>query len=139
MKPGVDRNTVIVRARELRRSMSLPEGLLWRELRKRPGGYKFRRQHPLGRYIADFYCPAAKLIVEIDGLSHARGERPQRDETRDRFMREQGLRVLRITAADVMNDVEAVLIMIVEECRTDLPLHHAPHGPPPHGFAAGRN
>jgi very-short-patch-repair endonuclease len=73
MTQGVDRNIVIVQARELRRSMSLPEGLLWRELRKRPGRFKFRRQHPVGRYIADFYCPAVKLIVEVDGLSHDYG------------------------------------------------------------------
>ena len=52
-------NDTIVRARELRRSMTLPEGLLWIELRKRPGGHKFRRQHPLGPYILDFYCASA--------------------------------------------------------------------------------
>jgi very-short-patch-repair endonuclease len=119
--------------------MSLPEGLLWRELRKRPGGFKFRRQHPLRPYIADFYCPAVRLVVEVDGLSHAMGDRPQRDEARDRFMQEQGFRVLRIAATDVMNDLEAVLTMIVRACACPLPLHHAAHGPPPHGCAAGRN
>jgi very-short-patch-repair endonuclease len=85
-----DHNDTIVRARELRRSMSLPERLLWQALRERPGSLKFRRQHPLGRYVLDFYCPAARLVVEVDGQSHGMGRRPEQDAVRDRWLTEQG-------------------------------------------------
>jgi len=102
----IDRNTTIVRARELRRSMSLPEGLLWQQLRTRLGGLKFRRQHPLGPYVADFYCPAARLVIEVDGESHRMGNRPRRDAYRDRWFGEQGMRL------------ESVLTAIILACRS---------------------
>ena len=73
--------------------MTLPEGLLWQLLRKRPGGFKFRRQHPLTPYVADFYCPAAKVVIEIDGEAHNMGDRPQHDARRDSWLRERGFRV----------------------------------------------
>jgi len=66
----VDRYVVVMKAREFRRSPTLPESLLWQHLRQRPHGLKFRRQHPFGPFIADFYCPAARLVVEVDGGSH---------------------------------------------------------------------
>ena len=112
-----DRNKIVVRARELRRSMTLPEGLLWRELRKRPEGLKFRRQHPIGPYIADFYCPAHRLVVEIDGQSHGMGQRPQKDERRDQWMREEGLSVIRFVASDVMSDLDSIVTAITVACR----------------------
>ena len=65
---AVSGNKTIVRARELRRSMSLPEGLLWQELRKRPAGFKFRRQHPFGPYVLDFFCASMRLAIEVDGF-----------------------------------------------------------------------
>lgn len=71
------------KARQLRRDMSLPERLLWRELRGKPAGLKFRRQHPVGPYVIDFYCASAKLGIEIDGIAHDMGERPERDMRRD--------------------------------------------------------
>ena len=89
-------NETVLRARALRRNMTLPEGLLWQELRKRPEGFKFRRQHPIGRYIVDFYCPTARLVVEVDGLSHEMGSAPERDQRRDLLLREQGLHVLEL-------------------------------------------
>ncbi len=112
-----DKNQTIVRARELRRSMSLPEGLLWQQLRTRPGGLKFRRQHPLGPYIADFFCPAAKLVIEVDGESHRMGNRPKHDGVRDKWFEEQGLRVVRFAATDVLNDLESVLRAVTIACR----------------------
>ena len=108
----LDRNAVVLRARALRRAPTLPEGLLWRELRKRPGGLKFRHQHPIGHYVADFYCASAKLVVEVDGESHRMGRRAEHDEVRDRWLTEQGLHVLRFNAADVMKDVESVITAI---------------------------
>ena len=130
---------MVLRARALRRDMTLPEGLLWRELRERPGGFKFRRQHPLGRYIVDFYCPAAKLVIEVDGEAHSMGVNPMRDAHRDAWLSDDGLAVLRVSARDVLDNPEAVSAQIIAECRRLLPLHHAAHGSPPHDFVAGRN
>ena len=114
---NVDRNAVLMRAREQRRRPSLPEGLLWQALRTRPDGFKFRRQHPFGWYVADFYCPAANLVIEIDGGSHSMGDRPLRDTRRDAWLRQRGLRVVRFNAADVMNDVGSVVTAILLACR----------------------
>ena len=103
----------VVRAKALRREMSLPEVLLWRELRQ--AEVKFRRQHPLGPYVLDFYCPAARLVVEVDGMAHDIGERPQRDELRAAFIAERGLRLVRIPAAEVLRsaaDVAASLVRL---------------------------
>jgi very-short-patch-repair endonuclease len=113
-----DRNATVVRARALRRAPTLPEGLLWQVLRQRPSGLKFRRQHPVGPYIADFYCAAAKLVVEVDGESHGMGEQPRHDEVRDRWLREQGLRVFRFEAQDVMKDLNSVVTAITIACRS---------------------
>lgn len=133
-----DRNEVVLRARALRRAMTLPEGLLWQALRKRPSGLKFRRQHPIGQYIADFYCASARLIVEVDGEGHSMGSRPLRDARRDQWLNAQGLRVLRIAALEVMRDVEHAVIRIVQAA-SESPLHQASPGSPPHDFIAGRN
>jgi len=97
--------------------MSLPEAYLWQVLRRRPDGLKFRRQHPFERYTADFYCAAAKLVVEIDGASHGMGDNPVRDLRRDESMRKQGLQVLRFNADDVMRDVESVVTAILLAAR----------------------
>lgn len=64
--------------------MSLPEVLLWRILRQRQTGFRFRRQHPIGTWVLDFYCPEAKLGIEIDGISHDMGDGPERDARRRR-------------------------------------------------------
>lgn len=112
-----DRNSVLMRAREQRRRPSLPEGLLWQALRARPGGLKFRRQHPFGWYIVDFYCPAAKLVIEVDGVSHDMGDRPVHDVRRDGWLSDQGLRVLRFNAADVIRDLDSVVTAILLACR----------------------
>jgi len=72
----VDRNAAVQKARAPRRSPRPPESLLWQQLRARPHGLKFRRQHPFGPFIAGFYCPAVKLTVEVDGDSHDMGGRP---------------------------------------------------------------
>jgi very-short-patch-repair endonuclease len=97
--------------------MPLPEAYLWQILRRRPGGLKFRRQHPFERCTADFYCAASRLVVEIDGASHDMGDNPKRDLLRDALMREEGLQVLRFNADDVMKDVESVVTAIVLAAR----------------------
>ena len=116
------------KARSLRRIMSFPEVLLWQQLRKRPSGLKFRRQHPAGPYVLDFYCEAAKAAIEVDGEAHNRGDRPQRDEQRDKWLQEQGIYVLRIAATDILGNMDGVLRLIINRCT---PLHQPAAGPPP--------
>ncbi|MBV9931414.1 MAG: DUF559 domain-containing protein [Alphaproteobacteria bacterium] len=111
------RNVAVLRARALRRTPSLPEGLLWQVLRTRPGDLKFRFQHPFERCTVDFYCPAARMVVEVDGDSHTMGSNPQRDAARDRWLATKGLHVLRFDAADVLRDVESVLRAILLAAR----------------------
>lgn len=87
--------------------MSLPEVLLWKALKGRKlKGLHFRKQHPLGPYVLDFYCDAEKLAVEVDGSSHGFGDRPGRDERRDVWIAAQGVATLRIPASLVLGDVD---------------------------------
>src|SRR5512137_2376652 len=98
---------MIDRARALRRENTPPEQLLWLALRNgQIGGLKFRRQHPIGPYVADFYCHAAGLVVEIDGMSH--DDTVTQDAERTKYIEGCRLRVLRVTNGDVMNDLDAV-------------------------------
>ena len=117
------------KARALRRRMTLPEIILWRVLRTRPDDLKFRRQHPAGPYALDFYCDTAKLAIEVDGIVHDMGDRPMRDARRDAWLGEQGVATLRFRAEEVLNDLDAVLRLILAACRQ--PLHHPADGPPP--------
>jgi len=122
----------VKRARRLRREMSPTEALLWRELRRRPGGFKFRRQFPLHPFSLDFACLEARLAIEVDGEAHDRGDRPRRDEMRDRLVAAKGFRTLRLPAREVHRNLEGVLLGIVEECRALGPLHpRASRGGPP--------
>ena len=109
----VDRNAVVMRAREARRAMTLPEGILWQILHSRPRELKFRRQHPIGSYVVDFYCAAARLVVEVDGVSHDMSDRPAHDVRRDQWLRDQGLRVIRFDAGDVLKDPESTVTAIL--------------------------
>ena len=97
-------------------AMSLPEVLLWRILRRQRNGPKFRRQHPIGPYVLDFYVASLKLGIEIDGVAHDLGDRPRRDEERDRWIEAQGIRMLRVGAKDVLSDPNAVADSIVRLC-----------------------
>ena len=101
-------------ARRLRRRLSLSEMLLWRLLRLSRRELRFRKQHPIGPYVADFYCPAAKTVIEVDGATH--DSRQDADGRRDSYMESLGLTVIRIAAADVLNDSEAVADAIHRLC-----------------------
>ena len=98
-------------AKLLRREMTFPERLLWGRLRnRRTNGLRFRRQHPIGPYIADFACIERRLIVEVDGRSH--GDR-RRDRPRDRVLEAMGWRVLRIGNDEVVTRLGEVMASIV--------------------------
>ncbi|WP_448657934.1 endonuclease domain-containing protein [Sphingomonas sp. CJ99] len=120
-------------ARRERRSGNPPEVLLWRALKLRPGGFKFRRQHPIGPYSLDFACLSARLAIEIDGEAHDRGNALDKDQVRDRTLMACGFRTLRIPARDVMRSADDVVNVIVRACQAPRPLHHPPmaDGPPP--------
>ncbi|HEX7409229.1 MAG TPA: DUF559 domain-containing protein [Candidatus Binatia bacterium] len=100
-------------ARELRRALTPAEQQLWQHLRSRQlAGYGFRRQYPVGRFIVNFFCPAAQLVIEVDGDSHA--EQTDYDAERTRWLNEQkGYTVLRFTNGDVHHNLTAVLDAIV--------------------------
>ena len=101
------------KSRELRKNSTEAERKLWSRLRaKRFMGLKFRRQEPIGRYIADFYCAGKKLVIELDGGQHANSIG---DEKRDEFMESKGIRVLRIWNNEIMNNIEGVMEHIKTE------------------------
>ena len=102
-------------ARQLRRTMTLPEVLLWQALK--PADVNVRKQHPCGPFVVDFYCAAAKLVIEIEGIVHDMGERPERDAARFAWLERQGYAVLRIPATEVLKDVGEVAEAIVAACR----------------------
>jgi very-short-patch-repair endonuclease len=89
--------------------MSLPEALLWRGLRREALGRRFRRQHPIGVYVLDFYCDRAKLAVEIDGEAHNLAGAPERDARRDAWLAARGVRTLRLPALYVLKNLNEAL------------------------------
>jgi very-short-patch-repair endonuclease len=98
---------MIDRARSLRQQETPPENLLWLALRNgQIGGLKFRRQHPIGPYVADFFCHSIKLVVELDGMSHS--DKKSQDAEKSKYLESQGYQVLRITNEDVIRDLDAV-------------------------------
>jgi very-short-patch-repair endonuclease len=103
-------------ARRLRKNQTDAEKLLWKILRNRQLlGLKFRRQRPVGPYILDFYCHDCKLCVELDGGQHYTGEAQQEDEDRAAFLATRGVRTLRFSNLDVLQNIEGVLLKIAQE------------------------
>jgi len=102
-------------ARSMRADPAPAEKKLWRCLRDRQlSGFKFRRQHPLGPFIADFFCPKLKLVVELDGDSHA--ERAVYDDRRTVRLERDGYFVIRFRNEDVFRHLDAVLHALLDEC-----------------------
>ena len=122
---GAAPNLLLAHARELRRDATPAERKLWRLLRNhQAAGLKIRRQVPPGRYIVDFYCPSAKLVVELDGVSHIAGTR---DAVRDAWMTQHGYRVLRFSNYEALS-VEGVAAAIVLAIQQPSPLNPLPRG-----------
>ena len=116
----------LAQARRLRREMTLAETILWRGLRDRGIGAKFRRQVPIGCYVADFVCVAARMIVELDGPPHDEPEQHRHDMHRDAWLRARGWHVLRFS-----NDlVTGGGNMILEEIRRALKAAESPSSGP---------
>jgi very-short-patch-repair endonuclease len=114
------------RARVLRREMTGAEKRLWQMLRSRQTeGYRFRRQVPIGRFIADFVCHEARLIVEIDGGQHDPSSEPEASRTR--FLESEGYRVLRFWNNEVLDNPEGAQTVIAEDLRR---VHPHPNPPP---------
>ncbi|GJM18894.1 MAG: hypothetical protein DHS20C14_11070 [Phycisphaeraceae bacterium] len=119
--------TARARATGLRRETTPPEDALWSRLRrKQVGGFRFRRQHALGEFVADFYCHDAALVIEVDSSYHDRDH----DEQRDLWMSQHGIAVVRVSAGDVAADVDAVLRTIQRALQERI--EHPHPSPPPH-------
>lgn len=99
-------------ARQLRRDMTLAEARLWSAIRNNSLGYRIRRQHPLGPFIADFYCHEARLVIEVDGPIHE--TQVVRDAQRDAWIAEQGIEVLRFKNDQVIAEMPGVLDVLAE-------------------------
>ncbi len=109
---------IVETARKLRRHLTPPEARLWLALRGHRLGVKFRRQHPIGRYVLDFYCAELKLAVEVDGRGHEHPDQARIDLVRTAWLATRGVRVVRLAAEDVRTELEGVmgyLRRIVEE------------------------
>ena len=108
------------RARLLRQKETWAEKLMWRWLRgRRFNGYKFRRQHPIDRYIVDFVTLDGKLIVEVDGVTHAETSERARDKARSTVLEACGFHIVRVSNTDVYENLEGVLEMIESTLRSD--------------------
>jgi very-short-patch-repair endonuclease len=117
--PGEERTirptSFTAQRRALRRSPTDAERLLWSRLRARQvADFKFRRQHPVGRYVLDFYCVAASLGIEVDGSEHYSSQGVHRDRLHERYLADRGVRVLRFSNLDVLTNIEGVLEALSE-------------------------
>lgn len=109
----------VLRARELRRQMTSAEQILWQALRaNRLQGWHFRRQQVIDGFIVDFYCHAARLVIEVDGDIHK--QQAVYDKDRDKILAAQGVRVLRFQNSDILQNLEHVLTQITQACRASL-------------------
>ncbi|MBU0531715.1 MAG: endonuclease domain-containing protein [Candidatus Uhrbacteria bacterium] len=104
------------RRRALRETMAPSEVILWLYLKeKQLCGFKFRRQHSIGEYVVDFYCPKAKLVVEVDGDSHYEPDAEVRDIIRTKYIESFGIKLIRFTNLDVKFNIDAVIADILSE------------------------
>jgi very-short-patch-repair endonuclease len=103
-------------AKKLRANTTPHERILWRALEELPQeGTHFRRQAPIGPYVVDFFCPAKRLIIELDGGHHNQDEEARRDRTRQAWLEQEGYRVIRFWNSDISGDLNAVLERIYVE------------------------
>ena len=111
----------ITQSRRLRKEMTPPERRLWTALRTRPDGFRFRRQRPHDPFSFDFFCVAAALAIEVDGLAHELGDNPARDQRRDGIAARHGVKTIRFRATDIRDELQAVVTAIIVECEQRTP------------------
>jgi len=113
--------TIFANAKKLRENMTNAESILWEKLRDNQfHGLKFRRQHPINKYIADFYCHKLKLIIEIDGKYHENPAQKAYDNERSEIFEYNDVEVIRFTNKDIENNLEGVLSKLKEYCLNEL-------------------
>jgi very-short-patch-repair endonuclease len=120
-QPLNNRRELKARRRELRGSLTIAEARLWSCVQHGRLGWKFRRQHSIGPFVVDFYCPSARLAIELDGAAHDSDSAGRYDERRSQYLRSNGIVVVRFLNEDVLKNLEGVLAAI-RECLSD------PHG-----------
>jgi len=122
LKRGKTNAKTVYQAREFRRAPTLAEEKLWDALRhRRLADLKFRRQHPFGAYILDFYCVEHQLEVEVDGGIHLDHEQKMHDERRAEFLHENNIRILRFANEEIMTNLDSVLKKIVQSTHSPSP------------------
>ena len=105
-------------ARRLRSTLTPPEARMWVRLRVRDNdGITFRRQHPIGSYVLDFYCAQAKLAIEVDGSIHTIDAQIRKDEVRDAWLLSQGIETIRIPAIEIMRDPDEIALGVLLLCQ----------------------
>jgi len=109
--------SVFENAKELRENMTIAEKKLWSRINNKQLGFRFKPQHPVSRFIADFYCHKIKLAIEVDGEIHLGREEKEYDINREAELKKFGIKVLRFSNDEVMNNIEKVL----EEIKKHLP------------------
>lgn len=107
---------ILQHAREMRHPQTPAEATVWRHLRNRNLGFKFRRQHPIVRFIIDFYCAELKLCIEIDGNTHLEQDQQEYDAVRTEYLEFLGRKVIRFTNEDVRYNIQAVIQAIRDKC-----------------------
>jgi very-short-patch-repair endonuclease len=102
-------------ARKLRKAGIFHEVLLWRQLKsKRLNGLDFTRQKVIGKYIVDFYNASNKIVIEVDGCSHDNEKRQNKDAYRDKYLKSLGLKIIRVSAKDVLKNLDGVMLFLKE-------------------------
>ena len=111
---------ILLKAREMRHPQTPAEATLWQALRNRNLKFKFRRQHPIDRFIVDFYCPQAKLCIEVDGATHLEPAQAEYDAARTAFLEEIGYKVVRFTNDEVRYNINPVIDEIIRAVETSI-------------------
>ena len=115
------------RAKAFRKALTPPEARLWLYLKERKlRDLRFRKQHPIGPYILDFFCAEASLSVEVDGSCHDHPDRAEHDRRRTAWLNGRGIRVVRIAARDVLGELEGALGFIARICEERWPFDSPP-------------
>ena len=106
---------IFKKAYELRQKLTPSEEILWKGLKGKQLGVKFRRQHPIHNYIADFYCHEKKLVIEVDGGYHLEPEQKENDKLRSEQINELGVSIIRFTNEEVLTNIEHIITKIKQE------------------------